>query len=260
MESPTSENNNNNNNTHQMTNHTDDQTPQPIPPLPSSEHGNSNNNNNSPNTPPCFTNSCYVASEPTADPPTTAVVVQPQSIPGGLAMATASSQIESLNLNAIDLENGNVVTMTPKEKELVQEILVRERRIRELEDALRIRNEEVAELRSHLDKFQSVFPFNNQRSTPAKGSHGIPKFSGIVLPSEAISGDVAGASASGAASSQDSSVVNSAEGGAVSVAAATPTVMHHRQRAQGISAEPQSSRSMFELLNVTFPKFDKEER
>lgn len=33
-----------------------------------------------------------------------------------------------------------------------------------------------------------------------------------------------------------------------------------RQRAQGISAEPQSESSILELLQVTFPKYDKEEK
>lgn len=294
MESPTANNNNNNNNlSHQMTmmSHTDDQTlAQPPPPPSTNEVGNNannnnnnitdnnnsnhtNNNHNDPNGPQCFTNSCYVASEPAASqpPPTNAaVVVQPQS---GLVMA--ASQIASLNLNAIDLENGNSVQMTAKERELVQEILVRERRIRELEEALRSRNEEVAELRSHLDKFQSVFPFNNQRGTPVKG---IPKFSGIVLPSEVGVQEVGVGvpSEEGASSQQESAVVNSglvinnnnsaAAGGSAiggSGGSVTPppiVVMQHRQRAQGISAEPQSSRSMYELLNVTFPKFDKEER
>lgn len=291
MESPTA-NNNNNNLSHQMTmmSHTDDQTlAQPPPPPSTNEVGNNTNNNNNnindnnnsnhtnnndPNGPQCFTNSCYVASEPAASqpPPTNAaVVVQPQS---GLVMA--ASQIASLNLNAIDLENGNSVQMTAKERELVQEILVRERRIRELEEALRSRNEEVAELRSHLDKFQSVFPFNNQRGTPVKG---IPKFSGIVLPSEVGVQEVGVGvpSEEGASSQQESAVVvnsglvinnnNSAAAGGSAIGGSggsvTPppiVVMQHRQRAQGISAEPQSSRSMYELLNVTFPKFDKEER
>lgn len=141
----------------------------------------------------------------------------------------------------------------------MHEILVREKRIRELEDALRIRNEEVAELRSHLDKFQSVFPFNNQRATPTKGNHGVPKFSGIVLPSEADNGASVSGGAASANQHQDSAVMNS-NSNSEGAAAAPQVVMQHRQRAQGISAEPQSSRSMFELLNVTFPKFDKEER
>lgn len=263
MESPTANNNNNDNLNHnQMTNHNDDQTP---PPPPTNNNNNTtnndniNNNNEDPNSPQCFTNSCYVASEP---PTTAPVVVQPQSVPCvGLVMA--ASQIESLNLNAIDLENGNVVQMTPKERELVQEILVRERRIRELEDALRVRNEEVAELRSHLDKFQSVFPFNNQRGTPVKG---IPKFSGIVLPPTEGLPVVAevGESASAVVPQEGSAVSVSGNSGSGAVTpppiATTAVVMQHRQRAQGISAEPQSSRSMYELLNVTFPKFDKEER
>lgn len=243
MESPTAANNINNNND-PSGGHIDAQSP-PSSAIISSGGGANNNNPNGNGiglvAQQCFTNSCYVATEPTTTQPFVVPQPQQQQDSGGMA-----SQIDALNLNAIDLANGNVVTMTPKEKELVQEILVRERRIRELEDALRIKNEEVAELRSHLDKFQSVFPFNNQRATPIKGNTALAKFSGIVLPG---GGGTAAAISESEAPSSVSVVVNSG-----------PVVMHHRQRAQGISAEPQSSRSMFELLNVTFPKFDKEER
>lgn len=248
MESPTSTANNNN---HMV----DDQQPAPPPSTLGNNNNSDPNGNAAVDGQQCFTNSCYVASEPV-------VVQQPQSV---VAVSTSStvvmaSQIDALNLNAIDLENGNVVAMSAKERELVQEILVRERRIRELEDALRLKNEEVAELRSHLDKFQSVFPFNNQRSTPIKG-----KFSGLALPEglAASEGNSAsqqqqaasavGGSGGGLVPAQESAVTSgNSGGGGVAVV--------HRQRAQGISAEPQSSRSMFELLNVTFPKFDKEER
>lgn len=256
MESPTSTSTNNNNN------HTDDQQPPPSS-LPIGNNNNTDPNGNAIDE-QCFTNSCYVASEPS-------VVVQQQPVSASSTVLMAS-QVDALNLNAIDLENGNVVAMSAKERELVQEILVRERRIRELEDALRLKNEEVAELRSHLDKFQSVFPFNNQRSTPIKG-----KFSGMALPS-CPEGLASVASEGNSASSQQqqqlqagSAISGSGGGGLMPQESAVPSgnsgsgggggvAVVHRQRAQGISAEPQSSRSMFELLNVTFPKFDKEER
>lgn len=101
--------------------------------------------------------------------------------------------------------DGDNMNLSPKEVELLQVIQVRNVRITELENVLRRKEVEMAELKSHLDKFQSVFPFSRGRKTGAQ--HGM-----------------------------------------------------QRQRAQGISAEPQSESSVLELLHVTFPKYDKEER
>lgn len=89
--------------------------------------------------------------------------------------------------------------------EYVQMIKVRDVRINELENQLRRKEEEMAELKSHLDKFQSVFPFSRGRKSKAPQGP-------------------------------------------------------QRQRAQGISAEPQSESSIRELMNITFAKYDKEER
>ncbi|XP_058819148.1 cGMP-dependent protein kinase, isozyme 2 forms cD4/T1/T3A/T3B isoform X2 [Topomyia yanbarensis] len=105
------------------------------------------------------------------------------------------------------------LNLTPREQELLKVIQARDIRIRELEDYLRLKHDEVAELKSHLDKFQSVF----RSSAGATGvSH---------------SGRKLGAA-----------------GGV------------QRQRAQGISAEPQRDISVLELMHVAFPKYDKEER
>ena len=93
------------------------------------------------------------------------------------------------------LQNGApAVVMT--EAGLLQE---KESRIRELEAQLRLREQEILELRSHLDKFQSVFPYHikNNQLRPRK------------------------------------------------------------QRAQGISAEPQSIQ---EISQQAFPTFDKNDR
>jgi cGMP-dependent protein kinase len=49
-------------------------------------------------------------------------------------------------------------------------------RIRDLEAQLRVREQEILELRSHLDKFQSVFPYhikNNQLRPRKKRAQGI---------------------------------------------------------------------------------------
>lgn len=60
-----------------------------------------------------------------------------------------------------------------------------QRKVHELEELLRVRDEEIVELRSHIDKFQSVFPLhfnvnarhfalnNNVRPRPRKQRAGI---------------------------------------------------------------------------------------
>lgn len=89
-------------------------------------------------------------------------------------------------------------------KRIVQE---RDAQIAELQTTLQRKEDEIAELKSHLDKFQSVFPFSRGRKTGTQ------------------------------------------QGGAV-----------QRQRAQGISAEPQNESQVMELMNQTFPKYDKQDR
>lgn len=102
--------------------------------------------------------------------------------------------------------SANGATHLSSEEHLLQVISIKSARINELEHLLRCKENEIAELKSHLDKFQSVFPFSSR-------------------------GRKAGVQANG-----------------------------QRQRAQGISAEPQSESSVLELLHVTFPKYEKDER
>lgn len=116
-----------------------------------------------------------------------------------------SNAVVNDRLNSLCLGENESVNLNPKEKELIEVIQLKNSRITELENILRQKEVEVAELKSQLDKFQSVFPFSRGRKTGA--NHG-----------------------------------------------------HQRQRAQGISAEPQSESSILELLHVTFPKYDKEEK
>lgn len=97
--------------------------------------------------------------------------------------------------------------LTPNEQKFVRAIREKDEIIKSLEDSLRRKNDEVAELKSHLDKFQSVFPFSR---SPARKT--------------------------GAAPNQQ------------------------RQRAQGISAEPQSESTIMQMLQMRFPKFEKVER
>lgn len=99
--------------------------------------------------------------------------------------------------------------LTPREMELIKVIQAKDLHIKELEALLSRKDDEIANLRSHLDKFQSVFPFSQSQRV--------------------IAGRKMGRSIA-------------------------------RQRATGISAEPQSQNSMHELLNVSFPKYEKQER
>lgn len=51
-------------------------------------------------------------------------------------------------------------------EELQVLLQTKEEKIRELEALLHIRDEEIVDLRSHLDKFQSVFPFHFNAASP----------------------------------------------------------------------------------------------
>lgn len=100
--------------------------------------------------------------------------------------------------------------LTSKEKDLIKIIQIKDLKIKELIDRVQMKDDMIANLRSHLDKFQSVFPFRSG----AMGARKINRTGGQV----------------------------------------------QRQRAQGISAEPQSESAVLELMNITFPKYEKEER
>lgn len=129
---------------------------------------------------------------------------QSNNNPDGSVMPN-SNFVFNNRLNSLCLEDDKSGVLNLKEKQLLEVIQLKNVRITELENILRQKEVEVAELKSHLDKFQSVFPFSRGRKTGA--NHGV-----------------------------------------------------QRQRAQGISAEPQSESSILELLHVTFPKYDKEEK
>lgn len=115
---------------------------------------------------------------------------------------------ECLDVNMHELEAEQ--QLTSKEKDLIKVIQIKDVKIKELEALLYQKNEEIANLKSHLDKFQSVFQSPFSRATGAIGR----KMGRSI----------------------------------------------QRQRAQGISAEPQSQSALHELLNVSFPKYEKEER
>ncbi|XP_055838155.1 cGMP-dependent protein kinase, isozyme 2 forms cD4/T1/T3A/T3B isoform X1 [Episyrphus balteatus] len=112
----------------------------------------------------------------------------------------------------INIMSSPFVPSTPQEQRFVQIIQAKEMKIQEMQMALQYKDTEIAELKSHLDKFQSVFPFSRSVS------------GGTTTPC-------------GLAGRKTGQAVQ-------------------RQRAQGISAEPQSE----SLLHVTFQKHDKDER
>lgn len=64
------------------------------------------------------------------------------------------------------------VTRSPETMGSAQEmhalLQMREEKIRELEKLLQLRDDEISNLRSHLDKFQSVFPFHLNAATSPK--------------------------------------------------------------------------------------------
>lgn len=138
----------------------------------------------------------------------------------------SSSQIELIKHDAVESLNNNVgniyinecfdVSMreldsdqhlTEKEKELIKVIQLKDIKIQELNQILLQKNDEIVNLKSHLDKFQSVFSGIRTGAMGRKIGRNIQQ----------------------------------------------------RQRI-GISAEPQSESSMHDLLNVTFPKYEKDEK
>lgn len=124
----------------------------------------------------------------------------------------------------VNLLSSSYVPATPQEERLIQIIHAKDLKIQEMQRALQYKDTEIAELKSHLDKFQSVFPFSR---------------SGATTP---CSGMAAGAT-----------------GGLMTSSVRKSGQSFQRQRAQGISAEPQSESSVL-LDNVTFPKYEKDEK
>ena len=83
------------------------------------------------------------------------------------------------NVAPPQLSGEPLVVMDPSggsQQELQLLLQTKDRRIHDLEVQLRLREQEILELRSHLDKFQSVFPFhikNNQLRPRKKRAQGI---------------------------------------------------------------------------------------
>uniref|UniRef100_A0A182Y952 PKcGMP_CC domain-containing protein n=1 Tax=Anopheles stephensi TaxID=30069 RepID=A0A182Y952_ANOST len=128
-----------------------------------------------------------------------------------LAQLQGDQQVQGI-LQNLFIGDGEALGLSSQVQELLKVVQAKDIRIRELEDLLRQKHDEVAELRSHLDKFQSVFRTGGGATGVSPGGRKLGTHGGV-----------------------------------------------QRQRAQGISAEPQSESSVLELMHVTFPKYDKEE-
>ncbi|XP_037711282.1 cGMP-dependent protein kinase, isozyme 2 forms cD4/T1/T3A/T3B isoform X1 [Drosophila subpulchrella] len=128
----------------------------------------------------------------------------------------------------------NYVAASPQEERFIQIIQAKELKIQEMQRALQFKDNEIAELKSHLDKFQSVFPFSRSSAAGCAGTG---------------SGSGSGAGGNGGASGPSTATGATRKSGQ----------NFQRQRALGISAEPQSESSLF-LEHVSFPKYDKDER
>ncbi|XP_047992941.1 cGMP-dependent protein kinase, isozyme 2 forms cD4/T1/T3A/T3B isoform X1 [Leguminivora glycinivorella] len=157
----------------------------------------------------CFDTLCFGSSQRVAADDEPRVVVHTGG--GALTVApTVNGDRRALNETYRDIENGIMGTpsMNSDSENCVADATVTNdmqplvERIRELEALLKQRDQEMLELRSQLDKLQSVFPYQQY----ARGSRGPRK-----------------------------------------------------QRAQGISAEPQTSSSLQDLAHQTFPTYDKNE-
>lgn len=109
--------------------------------------------------------------------------------------------------------------------------------IRNLETLLQARNNEIQELRSHLDMFQSVFPFSNPVSPTSTLHH----------PHHVVTAPVHQQQSQNLVAKSLTSLLDGI---------ARP----RKQRAQGISAEPQSLSTIQELSQKKFPTYPKNDR
>lgn len=115
-------------------------------------------------------------------------------------MEDVKNKIDNIYINDTAIRDVEMEeNLTPKERELMQIIQIKDVKIRDLEEQLTRKSDEIVALTSQLDKFQSVFSISVMKNR-----------------------------------------------------------VGNRKRAQGISAEPQSHN--IELLNVNFPKYEKEQK
>lgn len=120
----------------------------------------------------CFSSRLRAADEeatPGLDSPTRPdrVIVMAEATPSTSSSSRSEPSPEELH-NIIRLKDERIAQLedliSRKADELIDEI--KDEKIRLLEERLRKMDEEVVELRSHLDKFQSVFPFHVNNTVP----------------------------------------------------------------------------------------------
>lgn len=154
---------------------------------------------------------------------------------GGSATPSPVGMMPSPGVDPSLMIMSNYVPASQQEERFIQIIQAKELKIQEMQRALQFKDNEIAELKSHLDKFQSVFPFSRSSAAGCAGTG---------------SGGSGGGSGSGSGASGPSTATGATRKSGQNF---------QRQRALGISAEPQSESSLL-LEHVSFPKYDKDER
>lgn len=76
--------------------------------------------------------------------------------------AAAADTVLTMEHSSSSFGSATLVPALTPEDHLLQVIHIKTQRIIELEHMVRAKDNEIAELTSHLDKFQSVFPFSNR--------------------------------------------------------------------------------------------------
>ncbi|KAL1464375.1 hypothetical protein WDU94_004026 [Cyamophila willieti] len=138
----------------------------------------------------CFDSFCFLSSRLTNDgEPEETLTTGPSN--------SSSTVITSEAMGTVNVEELQVL------------LQCKETKVHELEEKVRVQNEEILQLRSQLDKFQSVFPYHN----PHLNNN-------------------------------------------ININLARP----RKQRAQGISAEPQSLISLQEINQQTLPSYPKKDK
>ncbi|GBP14935.1 hypothetical protein EVAR_70982_1 [Eumeta japonica] len=85
---------------------------------------------------------------------------------------TNAAPIMDPTASGVNLLSSSYVPATAQEERLIQIIHAKDSKIQEMQRALQYKDTEIAELKSHLDKFQSVFPFSRSGATTPSGCAG----------------------------------------------------------------------------------------
>lgn len=122
----------------------------------------------------CFSSRLRAADEeaaPGLDSPTRptdqSVIVMAEAAPSTSSSSSSSQTIEDLQ-TLVRLKDERIAYLEDLLIRRIDEIAdeLKDEKIRMLEERVRRMDEELTELRSHLDKFQSVFPFHVNNTVP----------------------------------------------------------------------------------------------